>query len=167
MVRELHRDSAVQRQKSNKHSTKTRIHARRTLIAALWNVRTLVESAGGDRRVSRSRPQSTGPGASQSSEAVRQHLVDRKLDIFVKELKCYGVSVAAVQETKWFGKDIRQADGYTFIHSGRPLPSEGESALRNEGVGIALDKRGTAAWKEAGEVWEAVSSRVLTIRMKL
>ena len=77
------------------------------------------------------------------------------------------MSVAAVQETKWFGKDIWQADGYTLIHSGRPLPREGESALRNEGVGIALDERATAAWKEAGVVWEAVSSHVVTIRIKL
>ena len=97
MARESDRDSAAQRQKSNKHSTKTRTHARRTLIAASWNVRTLVESAGGDRRVSRSRPQSTGPGVSQSIEAVSQHSVDRKLDLSVKELKRYGVSVAAVQ----------------------------------------------------------------------
>ena len=34
-------------------------------------------------------------------------------------------------------------------------------------MGIALDKRATAAWKEAGEEWEAVSSRIVTMRMKL
>ena len=57
-------------------------------------------------------------------------------------------------------------DGFTFLHSGRRLPEEGESAVRKEGVGILLDDRATAAWKEAGEAWEAVSSRVITARLK-
>ena len=55
--------------------------------------------------------------------------------------------------------------GYTFIHSGRPLPSGEEPAERNEGVGIALDETATAAWKAAGEVWD-VSSRIVTARLK-
>ena len=54
----------------------------------------------------------------------------------MKELKRYRVSVAAIQETRWFGKDIWQADDFVFVHSGHPLPAEGEPALRNEGVGI-------------------------------
>ncbi len=74
-----------------------------------------------------------------------------------RQLRRYRVSVAGIQETKWFGKDVWPADGYTFLHSGRLLPSDGEKATRNEGVGIALDERATAAWREAGEVWEAVS----------
>lgn len=67
-------------------------------------------------------------------ESISLHLVDRKLDLLVKELMRYGVSVAAIQETKWFGKDVWQADGHTFLHSGRPLPSDGEPAVRNEGL---------------------------------
>ena len=54
-----------------------------------------------------------------------------------------------------------------FLHSGRPLPREGEVAGRNEGVGIALDERATKALKEAGEVWCAVSSRIVTARLKV
>ena len=92
--------------------------------------------------------------------------MDRK-DLLAKELRHYRLSVAAIQETKWFGQDIWEAEGYLFITSGRPLPSEGEPAIRNEGVGIALDREATAAWKEAGETWEAVSSRIVTMRMKL
>ena len=34
-------------------------------------------------------------------------------------------------------------------------------------MGIVLDEEATAAWKEAGESWEAVSSRIITMRMKL
>ena len=67
------------------------------------------------------------------------------------------MSVEATQETKWFGNDIWQAEGYTILHSGRPMPSDGENATRKEGVGLALDEKATAAWMAAGGVWEAVS----------
>ena len=77
------------------------------------------------------------------------------------------MSVAAVQETKWFGKDIWQAGGYLFITSGRSPLSDGEPAVRHEGMGIVLDEEATAAWKEAEESWKAVSSRIITMRMKL
>ena len=60
-----------------------------------------------------------------------------------------------------------EAQGYTFLHSGRPLPVGEGPAVRKEGVGIALDERATAAWKEAGQVWNAVSSRIVTARLKL
>ena len=82
------------------------------------------------------------------------------------ELRKYGVSVAGIQETKWFGKDVWPSDGCTFLHSGHPLPGDQERASRNEGVGIALDKKATVAWKGAGEVWEAVSSRIISTRLK-
>ena len=167
MTRETEQGSATQGQSSNRHSSKWERTSKRSIVAATWNVRTLVESAGGDKRISRSRPQHIGDDATNNSERTRQHLVDPKLDLLVKELRCYGVSVAAIQETKWFGKDVWQADGHTFLHSGRPLPKDGEPAVRNEGVGILLDERATAAWKEAGEVWNAVSSRVVTARLKL
>ena len=93
--------------------------------------------------------------------------MDRKLDLLVSELRRYGVSVVAIQETKWFGKVVWQADGHTFLHFGRPLPKDGEPAVRNGGVGILLDERATAAWKEVGEVWNAISSRIVTARLKL
>lgn len=77
------------------------------------------------------------------------------------------MSVAAVQEMKWFGSDVWESQGHTFLHSGCPLPSDDMIASRNEGVGIALDERATVAWKKAGEVWNAVSSRIVTARLKL
>ena len=138
-------------------------HHARVISIATWNVRTLVESAGGDRRICRSRQipradphipdTSTGP-----------LYVDRKLDLLVKELKRLDVAVAGIQETKWFGNDVWSADGYTLLHSGRPLPDEGEPQKRNEGVGILLDSCATVAWKDAEECWEAVSSRVVMAR---
>ena len=84
----------------------------------------------------------------------RSEVVDRKLDLLVAELKRYGVSVAGIQESRWFGRDVwSMTDGYTFLHSGRPLQGKDETAARNEGVGILLDRRATAAWRQGGEVW--------------
>ena len=102
---------------------------------ATWNVRTLVENAG-DERIQRRRPQK----ALSNPQAI-----DRKLDLLMRELRQYSVSVGANQETKWFGSDIWQAKGYTFLHSGRPMPSDHENAIRREGVGFALDEKATAA----------------------
>ena len=78
-------------------------------------------------------------------------MVDKKLDLLVRELKRYGVSIAWIQETKWFGSYVWPADEYTFLHSGRPLPSDQERATRNV-VGIVLNKKATAALKKAEEV---------------
>ena len=76
--------------------------------------------------------------------------MDWKLDFVVKELKRLRISIARIQETKWFGKNIWNANGYTLIHPGRPLPNEDEPQRRNEGVGILLDECATQAWKDAG-----------------
>ena len=55
----------------------------------------------------------------------------------------------------------------TLLHSGRTLPGDGEPLLRNEGVGIVPDQHATVAWKNAGETWEAVSSRIVTAQLQI
>ena len=51
----------------------------------------------------------------------RCEAVNRKLDLLVGELKRYGVLLAGVQESKWFGKYAWPAAyGYTFLNSERP-----------------------------------------------
>ena len=50
--------------------------------------------------------------------------IDRKIDFLVGELRKYGVSVAGIQETKWFGKDVWPVGKKTFLHSGWPLPGD-------------------------------------------
>jgi hypothetical protein len=70
--------------------------------------------------------------------------------------------VAGIQESKWSGSDVWQAGGCTFLHSGRSLAGVDERATRNEGVGIVLDDKASRAWRNAGEQWEAVSSRLVT-----
>ena len=155
--------SITQRRKSIKRSSRRgKVHSRQDIVVATWNVRTLVEDAGGDRRICRSRPQSRADRRN-SPQKPGPHLVNRKLDFLARELKRYGMSIAAIQETKWYGNDVWQANGYTFLHSGRPLPCAEETAVRNEGVGIMLDESASAAWREA---WEAISSRVVTARLK-
>ena len=87
--------------------------------------------------------------------------------MLVGEIERYGVSIAAIQETKWFGSDVWPVSGnFVFLHSGRPIPSDGEQAIRNEGVGILLNGEASAAWRRAGEVWSPVSSRIVTARLK-
>ena len=55
---------------------------------------------------------------------------------------------------------------FVAFKSGRTVPGDGETLLRNEGVGIVLDQPATVAWKNAGETWEAVSSRIVTARLQ-
>ena len=50
------------------------------------------------------------------------------------------------------------AGGYTFLHSGQLFSSNNERNChntRNEGAGIALRAKATAAWTDVGIVWEA------------
>ena len=112
----------------------------RNLVVCTWNVRTLVENSG-DLHICRKRQVLSEGDSNNYSTGV-----DRKLDLVAGELKRYGISVAGIQETKWFGTDAwPAAEGFTFLHSGRPLPDSNEDAVRNEGVGIMLDPKATVA----------------------
>ncbi len=74
----------------------------------------------------------------------------------VCEFKKYGINIAGISETKWFGQAVYMVEDFTILHSGRPVPEEA-AMERNEGVGIAMDPSVTMAWREAGETWKAVS----------
>ena len=108
---------------------------RNSLVVATWNVRTLVECSG-DERICRKQIMGVAKHGNHSGKPGK---IDRKIDLLMGELRKYGVSVAGIQETKWFGKDVWPVGRYTFLHSGSPLPGDQERASRNEGVGIALD----------------------------
>jgi len=129
--------------------------SRRTpkLHLASWNVQSLVEDAG-DARVCR-------------KNRACSSRVDRGLDFLTEELRRFKIHVAGIQETKWFGRDIWTVDGCTFLHSGRPLPGDGEPARRNEGVGIWLNADMSDAWRRGGQQWTGVSSRIVTARLLL
>ena len=100
-------------------------------------MRTLVQSEG-PIETSVARPSSRGV------------TVDRKVSLMLQELKKYGVRVTGINETKWFGQAVYQVEGYTVLHSGRPVPVE-SPLRRNEGVGIVLDPALAAAWRAAGK----------------
>ena len=145
-------------QQTRKH----RRDSRKVLAVATWNVRSLqslVESTG-DERICRKHL--------QGARAIH-NTVERKLDLLVRELRRYQVSVAGIQETKWFGNDVHvwSAEGHIFLHLGQPLPGNSDDAARNESVGIVLDEKATAVWRAAGETWEAVNLRIVTARLKL
>lgn len=123
------------------------------LLTATWNVRSLVEDTGDERICRRNAP-------------LDHSGVDRKLDFLADELQKCRVDVAGIQETKWFGNDVWPArGGFTFLHSGRPLPVDGQPARRNEGVGILLNATMTKSWKRGGSTWRAVSSRIVSARL--
>ena len=84
---------------------------RKYLIVGTWNVRTLVESTG-DERICRKQPVQLNKYSNHHDDHGK---VDRKWDLVVRELKRYRVSVAGIQESKWFGSDVWPADGYTFF----------------------------------------------------
>ena len=55
---------------------------------------------------------------------------------------------------KWFGTDVWPAvGGYITLHSGSLIPQD----VRREGMGIVLNYTAAAAWRAAGEVWNAVT----------
>ena len=66
-----------------------------------------------------------------------------------------------------FFSAVYDIDGYLILHSGRPVPGEGVKVERNEGVAVVLDPCMVKNWKDGGEVWEPVSSRVVSARLKL
>ena len=84
----------------------------------------------------------------------------------IKELQRFRISIAGVQENKWFGNDVWLFGQCTFLHSGKEVPPANTQCFRNEGVGIFLDEDSTAAWKAGGGVWKAVSSHIVTARLK-
>ena len=53
------------------------------------------------------------------------------------------------------------------LHSGRPVHADGDTALRNEGVAKVLDPTMAENWKSGGGEWQALSSRIVSARLKL
>ena len=92
--------------------------------------------------------------------------VDRKASLMVNQLKKFQVNIAGISETKWFGAAVYEVEGFMILHSGRPIP-ESTPMVRNEVVGIVLDPIMATSWRESGEVWEAVNSRIVSARRKL
>ena len=140
--------------KNSKRNGQRREHqGQYKLNIGCWNMRTLVEAEG-----------SVAMGVARPG--VRGVAVDRKAALMVHELKRFQMNITGISETKWFGNNVYNIEGYTIIHSGRPIPGNDERVERNEGVGIVLDPKMSIAWRSSGEVWKAVSSRIVSARLK-
>ena len=142
------------RTKSSEKKSSCQAHQKKQcqLNVGCWNMCTLVE-AEGPIETSVLRPSG------------REVTIDWKASLMVHELKKYKVSAAGISEMKWFGEAIYQVEDYNILRSGCPVPNE-SPFLRNEGVGIVFDLALTTVWKEAGEEWKAVRSRIVRARLK-
>ena len=84
----------------------------------------------------------------------------------IRELDRYGVKIAALQETKWFGNTVYRARDCVVLASGPPAPQKDESRQRGEGVAILLLGSAVGLWKADGEQWKGWNSRIVTARIK-
>ena len=116
-----------------------------------WNVRSMVDTEG--------------PIEVASQNAKRGE--DRKVDQVVCNLERYGVMVAALQETKWFGCEIYEVNGSVVLTSGRRTPGEGVTVQRGEGVALVLRGLALTAWERGGKQWKAWSSRCVSAILQL
>ena len=91
---------------------------------------------------------------------------DRKIDLVIRECDRYGVKIAALQETKWFGNAVFRVKDSVVLAAGRPAPQKDESRQRGEGVAIVLLGSAVSLWKDDGEQWKGWSSRIITVRIK-
>lgn len=121
------------------------------LRTATWNVRSLVESEGDI----------------QTAAIGGKVAEDKKIVRIVQILKSRNIDIAGLQETHWFGADTYQVQDRVIITSGRPVPGENApNRRRGEGVAIVLNKFTADAWRCGGCTVNAVSSRMLTARLK-
>ncbi|CAM4752602.1 unnamed protein product, partial [Rotaria magnacalcarata] len=86
-----------------------------------------------------------------------------KRELIVRQLKRYRIQVAALAETKIPDSGVCVVNGYTFIYSGTPSQQLSKSA---HGAAVCLGPEASAAWKNSGAQWEAVSSRIVTARIE-
>ena len=98
---------------------RTKLKRSSTWYLASWNIRSLVDTTG-------------------SIETARQmcdlrDVEDRRIDQVVDVLEKYRVTVAALQETKWFGNEVYKFGESLVLAAGRPIPQED----RQQGEGVA------------------------------
>ena len=85
----------------------------------------------------------------------------------MRELMSFRMGITCISETKRFGKDVYEIDGYTVLHSDHDIPGSGDALQCGEGVAIVLDPVLSVAWRDAGEVWTAVNSRFVSARLQM
>lgn len=122
-----------------------------TWFLGSWNVRSLLDCDGSVET------------ARQRSEAGAGLSVDiRKIDQVIRELERYQISVAALQETKWYNNAMYKVKDSIVLAAGRPTPSDRQPNKRGEGVAIVLRGTAVSAWKKGGKQGKSWSSRLIT-----
>ena len=75
---------------------------------------------------------------------------DRRIDVFVGELKRFKIEVTSLQETRLFGQATYSVGDSIVLLSGRSLPLDGAPLLHGKGVAIVLRGSALRAWKDGG-----------------
>ena len=97
-----------------------------------------------------------------------ESLVDeRKINRVISESQRYQVSVAALQETKWFGSEVYRVGSSVMLTAGRDVPEAGQQRHRGERVAIVLSGVSVSAWKAGGSLWKVWSSRLVTATLEV
>ena len=138
------------------HQVSNRAHRRaklrrRAWFFGTWNVRSLVDNEG-------------SIDTARLSHEVNEP-EDRRIDLVVRELDCYNIKVAALQETKWFGRRVYIVGECVVLTAGQETPQGNESKQRGEGVAIVLSKEAVTAWKAGGEQWNAWGFRIVKVSL--
>ena len=90
-------------------------HRHSWLSTGSWNLHSLVESEG-----------------SVFTASTRRGVqVDRKVNLLVEELRRFQIGITGISETKWFDQEVYEVDRFILVHSGRPIPADGEPVQRN------------------------------------
>ena len=88
-----------------------------------------------------------GPVEVSSQTSNNQRGETRKVDQIIFELTQYGVSVGALQETKWFGDAVYEMNGSVLLTAGRPTPAVGVPIQRGEGAALVLLGSALVVWR--------------------
>jgi exonuclease III len=85
-----------------------------------------------------------------------------KKELIIKQIKKHRIEMAALSETAMYDSGITKIDDYTMIFSGVTSENKTRSA---HGVAVCLNKQATRVWKDSGSVWEAVTERIIMVRL--
>ena len=85
-----------------------------------------------------------------------------KQQLITKQLMKYKIKVAGLCETGIYDSGIKQINDHTMIFSGLPGSIRTKKA---HGVAVCLDKATSHIWQQSGAEWEAISERIVKIRM--
>ena len=90
---------------------------------------------------------------------------NHRVDLMVRDLDRYDVVVATLQKTKWMGSNVYHVGGSVVLATGQQVPGPGEPLQRGEGVAQVLSGLAVGAWQEAGKLWKAWSSRLISTHL--